>query len=583
MILRHPFFIATSSLLLVAEATLARFTWPGCADYQESEFRYVRVVTRTLDPTLSEPLKVAFDRLPDGKVDVYFVERHGKVKRFDATRNVVVTLGSLDVYSDSPAHADETGDTEHGLNGIALDPDFRDNRRLYLFYPPWGERTFRLSRFTVAADRLDMASEKVLLSMPESRNHPSGTLILLPGGAMAFDAYGDLWITVGADAKLNPSISETDWAFSAEASSANLADLRGSVLRIHPDGSAKGYSVPEGNFGAYWSRRFSEEGKAALAADYANPVKVLPEIYVKGTRNPYTLNVDPVRRWLVWGDYGPNGFGAVKVEEHNLATAPVYAGYPYFTGRNINLLDRVPGMPAKDASAPMNLSKWNLGPQQLPPAAPALYTYSNGATGFLQGNHPTAGPLYRYDGANPSPVKLPPHFEMAYFTAERTAGLRVFKPNEAGDAFVDSATLSASVAWERPLDLKQGPDGALYVVDYGNGWHASNANTHIGRLEYTGPCRPAEPKLQLPAAIREGGRDGGGPAPVLRLRGGRVEIESAVPASLRLADGRGRVLTTWSGTGRHALRLAGLPGGPGLVLATLTWPGGLRRFTWTRL
>lgn len=43
---------------------------------------------------------------------------------------------------------------------------------------------------------------------------------------------------------------------------------------------------------------------------------------------------------------------------------------------------------------------------------------------------------------------------------------------------------------ERPLDLKVGPDGALYVIDYGPGWHSSSFTTHIGRIEYTGSCHP---------------------------------------------------------------------------------------------
>lgn len=561
-------------MLNAPEAVQAKFTWPGCADFQASEFRYVKVVTRGLDPTLDEPLKVAFDPVAGGKTDLYFVERHGKVKRYDAARNAVVTLGQLDVYSDSPARASETGDTEHGLSGIALDPGFKANKFIYLFYPPWSEKTFRLSRFTITNDKLDMNSEKVLLSMPESRSHPSGTLILLPGGAMTFDAYGDLWVTVGADSKLNPSISETDWAFSAEASSAHLADLRGSVLRIHPDASAKGYSVPAGNFGEYWSRKFAEEGKAALAAEYADPAKVRPELYVKGTRNPYTVNVDPIQRWLVWGDYGPNGFGAVKVEENNLATAPLYAGYPYFVGKNLNLLDKVPGMAAKDVAAPMNTSKWNQGPKQLPPAVPALYAYSSGASGFVQGNHPTAGPIYRYDGANPSTVKFPPHFEKAFFMAERTAGLRVFKPNETGSALIDSVSILAGTTFERPLDFKQGPDGALYLVDYGSGWHASNNNTHIGRVEYTGPCRPAEPVLTPPGTSAGGGHVL--PSWSVRLQGGSLEIAGGA-ARLRILDWRGREVFAAGIPEAFSLPLARLPG-PGLYVATLTGPGGFRSF-----
>lgn len=426
---------------------------------------------------------------------------------------------------------------DHGLSGIALDPDFRRNRFIYLFYPPWAEKTFRVSRFTLVGDKLDMASEKILLTMPESRSHASGTLILLPGGAMTFDAYGDLWITIGADSKLNPSISETEWAFSAEASSANLADLRGSVLRIHPDASAKGYSIPQGNFGDCWSRRFADEGKPALAGEYGNPAKVLPEIYVKGTRNPYTVNVDPVRRWLVWGDYGPNGLGAMKVEEQNLAVAPVFAGYPYFMGRNLDLMDKLAGM-KKDPAAPLNTSRWNKGPQQ-----------------------------------------LPPHFEKAWSMAEKGGGLRAFQINDAGDAITDSISLLAATLIQRPLDLKQGPDGALYLVDYSDAWHTSSGATHIGRLEYTGTCRPAEPILGPPAVSRQ---DPARQGPQSMVRAGRLEIKGVGGYTLSIRDWRGREVANLRGSGARSLLISDLPGDPGLYVATLAWKGGSSRMSLPR-
>lgn len=583
---RHALSLALALALAFAVPSplLAKFTWEGCADFQASEFRYVKVVTRTVDPTLDEPLKVAFDAKPDGKVDIYYVERHGKVKRWNAATNTVTTLGQLDVYSDSPGRAEETGDTEHGLNGIALDPSFRTNGFLYLFYPPWAERTFRLSRFTVTGDRLDPASEKTLLSMPESRNHPSGTLILLPGGALSFDAHGDLWIAIGADSKLHPAISETEWAYSAEASSGNLADLRGSVLRIRPDNSAKGYAIPAGNLGEYWSTRFAEEGMAFLATEYRDPAKVLPEIFVKGTRNPYTLSVDPLRRWVAWGDYGPNGMGAVKVEELNLATAPSFHGFPWFVGKNINLMDRVPGMTAKSIAAPQNLSKWNKGPVTLPPALPALYTYANAVTGFVQGNHPTAGPLYAYAGENPSAVKLPPHFDKAFFVAERTTGLRVFKVADNGQAFTDSVSLLTNQVIERPLDLKQGPDGALYVVDYGNGWHATSGGTHIGRVEYTGPCRPATPRG--PSGLARDARLRAAPEANLmaRLSGNHLHVEAApeLAYAVRLRDAQGRTLAAFQGRGMADIALESLAPGPGLRFIEVRAGSTLRRVAWAR-
>jgi cytochrome c len=344
--------------LLACQAAWSQFNWPACPDFQESEFRYVKVVTRTLDPTLDEPVKMAFDRLPDGRVDVYFVERHGKIKRYSVSANAVSVIGQLDVYSDTPTRVGITGQTEGGLGGIALDPEFRNNGWIYLYYEPWAESVFRVSRFTVAQGVLQPGSERILLSIPAGRK-VGGQALVLPGAPLAFDLHGDLWIGVGANARLNPSVDEGNRAGSAEASSSDPSDLRGSILRIHPDASAAGYRIPSGNFGEYWSTHFRARGDSDLAAEYSDTAKVRPEVYAKGTRNPYTLNVDPVRQRVTWADYGPNQLGPVRVEEQNLIKHPVFAGYPYWCGKNAFLLDTVSyaSPPVADTLAPGNRSR----------------------------------------------------------------------------------------------------------------------------------------------------------------------------------------------------------------------------------
>ncbi len=110
----------------------------------------------------------------------------------------------------------------------------------------------------------------------------------------------------------------------------NAADLRGSILRIHPDESTRGYSIPAGNFGERFAAYFRSKGDSDLASAYADPARVRPEIYVKGTQNPYSLFVDPVRRWLAWGDVGPDQ--GKQSEEYNLTREAAFAGWPYYAG-----------------------------------------------------------------------------------------------------------------------------------------------------------------------------------------------------------------------------------------------------------
>lgn len=452
--------------LTAAYPVQAKFTTPNCPDFQTSEFRYVRVVSKTADsdPTLAGPVKLDFDRQADGKVDIWFVERAGKVKVWKAAT---------------------------------------------------GQAFFKLTRYTATNGVLNMQGGKDILVIPNGMRVSKHT-----GGAMDFDAYHDLWLTIGNNSPDQPAlVHETDWESSAEASSSNSSDLRGSVLRIHPDDSPKGYGIPPGKFGDYWSKQFASQGKASLSAEYADPAKVLPEIYVKGTRSPYSLTLDPYRR----------------TEEHNLVTHPVFAGYPYFAGNQTAVL-REPyltqaGGP-KSAAAPMNDSKWNKGPKQLPPAEPGLDTY------FSHGG--TTGPIYRYDGDLQSAVKFPPHFDKAWFVTDYAwTGATAFELDEAGARILDSVNLFNNFGFAQPLDFKQGPDGALYTFNYG-GAHPGTASTHIGRIEYTGSCRPAFPKLPLvPTALRGPSRwNGATPAIHVTSTGLVISAQGDIEIEIRTLEGR---------------------------------------------
>jgi hypothetical protein len=380
---------------------------------------------------------------------------------------------------------------------------------------------------------------------------------------MAFDAHKDLWIAVGKNAPDYPrSINEGSEASSTEGTSADASDLRGGVIRIHPDNSAKGYAIPAGNYGEYWSRRFRSEGNAALADEYADPAKVRPEVYVKGARNPYSISVDPVRKWMAWGEFGVN-LDATMTEEHNLVTHPAFGGYPYFAGgggTGGSGCSYIQGMcelwkgfnnPAgdKDRNAPVNNSKWNLGPRRLPPVEPALHTYPRSGA--------VTGPIYRYDGDSPSPIKFPPHFDKAWFVGDwRKDWIKIYKTDEAGGRLTDSLTWFGKFGFNNVLDIQQGPDGALYVLNY-EGSFGSTPRTHIGRVEYTGSCKPSEPKFPVPdpSAVREAGS---GAAPEAWLGAGILRVEQAGDYRLDIRDALGRPVRSIRGSGAAAWTYAEL-------------------------
>lgn len=568
----RPLLPCLATLVVAAAPGRADFNYSGCPAYKMDEFRYVRVINRAVDSTLDQPVRMAFDYRGEGKSDIYFGERHGRIKRWDAVKKEMTVLGRLDVWSNSADKPDAEG-SETGINGLALDPGFKDNQRLWIFYSPYKDTVFRLSRFTLKEGKLDMASEKVLLDIPEGRRHVSA--ITIGGGAMAFDPDGNLLVAIGANSEQYPSVDEKIRKRSAEASSANLADLRGSIIRIRPDESAKGYSIPKGNFAEHWIAEMEKQGRSALAREYADPAKVRPEIYVKGTRNPYSLHVDPKTRYAVWGDFGPT---QQRTEELNLTTRPHYAGYPYWAGQNLFVLDMVQpwASAGMKAEAPVNNSQWNTGPKELPPAEPSIIAFAHEMPGaaFLRDGFPTSGPVYRYDEKVDSHVKFPPHFDGAWFATGRFIGLRMFKFNDAGTALTDSAVFKGAAGeptahWVRPIELKQGPDGALYLLEF-YGYNESTPLTHIGRYEYTGSCKPGVPTLsrpprKLPEGIRVGAR--------------AIAVDRPGAHRVLLRDAGGRLVANLSGEGPRTHEL-GAPAAPGLYLLTVQPGGETWKFPW---
>jgi hypothetical protein len=144
-------------------------------------------------------------------------------------------------------------------------------------------------------------------------------------------------------------------------------------------------------------------------------------------------------------------------------------------------------------------------------------------------------------------------------------GAKIFKLNSAGDAKVDSLRWFQNLDWFEPISFDQGPDGALYVVMY-HGWHTATTGTHIGRLEYSGTCRP-DPSThldRLPAA--EAGLD---------VAAGRIQITREGAGRLELRDLRGNLVFRDDREGPREIALGpALAGRSGVHLATMVFPSG---------
>lgn len=431
---------------------------------------------------VGEPMSLAV--LPDRSV--LHTSRNGELRRTDAAGNTKV-IGTVPVYSHD----------EEGLQGIALDPAFERNRAVFLYYaPPLDtpagdapadgtaadfaryEGVNRLSRFVLKADgTLDNASEKKVIDIPATRG-----ICCHVGGDIDFDAQGNLYLSTGDDS--NPFASDgytpiddrpgRNPAYDARRTSGNTDDLRGKILRIKvaDDGS---YTVPDGNLFA------------------PGTAKTRPEIYAMGFRNPFRFSVDQKTGVLYVGDYGPDAGaadprrGPAGQVEFARVTKPGNFGWPFCTGANEPYVDydfatKVSGA-AFDCAAPRNDSALNTGLVDLPPAEPAWIPYDGGSVPeFGSGSEsPMGGPVYRYDPANTSPVKFPEAYDGDFFAGE--FGRRWIKRIEHG---ADGAVRSIDpVPWTgtQVMDMAFGPDGALYVLDYGTAWFGGDENSGLYRIE----------------------------------------------------------------------------------------------------
>jgi glucose/arabinose dehydrogenase/PKD repeat protein len=474
-----------TALLLALPGAMPMTVAAAALDIPPADYQQVQLATGPAE--IGEAISLAV--LPDR--GVLHTARDGTVRHTDAAGNTKVA-GKLDVYSHD----------EEGLQGVAADPAFATNRFVYLYYSPklttpagdapttgaaadfepW-KGHLNLSRFTLKADNtLDLATEKIVLQVPNDRGQCCHV-----GGDLDFDGAGNLYLTTGDDSNpfessgYSPLDERTDRnpQFDAQRSSANTNDLRGKLLRIKPQADGT-YTIPPGNM--------FPPGTA----------RTRPEIYAMGFRNPFRMSVDRSTGVVYLGDYGPDAGvtdpnrGPNGQVEFDRITAPGNYGWPYCTGTNTATETyneyTFPGGPSAAkyncAGGPANNSFRNTGLPTLPPAKPSWIRYAGDAGSppeFGSGSEsPMGGEVYRYDAALNSSVKFPASLDGRYFAAE--FGRKWIKAIEVR-ADGSYGTIEA-FPWTgtQIIDTDFGPDGALYVLDYGTG----AGDQALYRIEYIG-------------------------------------------------------------------------------------------------
>jgi cytochrome c len=428
---------------------------------------------------LDEPM--AFDVARNGKV--YIIERKGGFKVFDPTVKSTRLIAKIPVNTKYTNAAGVQREAEEGLVGLTRDPNFEKNGWVYMLYAEPAVMKHVLARWDLRNDELVEGSKKVLLEYGVQREQCCHT-----GGGMAWDAKGNLYITVGNNTSNNIG-SQTDErpgrrSWDDQRGAANTNDLRGKILRIHPEPDGT-YTIPPGNLfppGTPGTR---------------------PEIYIMGNRNPWRVSIDSKTGYVYWGEVGPDAnedseLGPRGYDELNQARGPGFFGWPYFIGENraYPYFDYVKGAPTapKDPAKPTNTSVNNSGLRELPPAQPAFIAYPYAVSEKYPelgsgGRSATGGPVFRQADFPNAPRRFPAYYEGKWFAADLSRGwIMAIEMDESG-AYKGMERFLPSYRPSEIIDLKFGPEGDLYVLDYGSTWFAKSADSQLVRIEYNGGNR----------------------------------------------------------------------------------------------
>ncbi|TBN55448.1 DUF1349 domain-containing protein [Glaciihabitans arcticus] len=461
--------------LLGGIETAAGVVAASCGASQTSSYELVPLDENTSNPML-------LDVADDGSV--FYAERDGRLRLIDPTTNVTTTVMTLPV----------TIANEDGLLGIILDPDFTTNGWIYAYWGPSAVGSEgphnRLSRFTYdfTSKTAALNTEKYLLKVVTQRN-----TCCHAGGDMEFDNEGNLILVTGDNTNpfessgFNPideRVGHED--YDAQRSSGNTNDLRGKVLRITPQDDGT-YTVPAGNLFA------------------ANTALTRPEIYGMGFRNPFRIGIDPKTNNIIVADYGPDSNAASATRgpdgrvEWNLLTEAGNYGWPYCHSNtcynDFNFETNASGA-VFNPNALVNNSPNNTGLTNLPPAKSATVWYGYGTNPLFPeiggGGAPMGGPVYRFDEDLDSDVKWPEYWDGKALFGEWNQGkMYSFQlDTPTGDTVVDINRILPGIfdnnaGWARPMDFQFGPDGALYVIDWGSGFGGNNDDSGIYKVNYT--------------------------------------------------------------------------------------------------
>ena len=282
---------------------------------------------------ISSPTAMAF--APDGRL--FICQQGGQLRVIK--NDTLLASPFLTVTTDSSG--------ERGLLGIAFDPAFANNQRVYIYYTvPGSPPHNRVSRFIASGDVAVSGSQTVILelnNLSTASNHN--------GGAMHFGLDGKLYVAVGENAN--------------SANAQTLANLLGKMLRINADGT-----IPTDN------------------PFFNTATGVNRAIWALGLRNPFTFGFHPGTGRMFINDVGQNTW-----EEINDGVAGANYGWPTCEGacNSPNFRDPIYQYSHGEGCAIVGGAFYNPIAAQFPPEYTGVYFFADLCGAWIRKLNPANG------------------------------------------------------------------------------------------------------------------------------------------------------------------------------------------------
>ena len=224
------------SVLSLSGALLAATALISSPVAAQTGMNTTKLVSEVVLEGLDNPWDMAF--LADGTM--LFTEKCKglSVRMPDGTVNKLYGVGATEGYAANGS--DLFCEGQAGMMGVAFDPDFANNRRIYVYSTSnmVTPHTNRLMRFTVNADFTGVADRTdIVADVPykmAASNHPFGGPGAHNGGRVRFDANGHLFLTTGDTH--NGEVPQSPTMMGSK------------VLRIDTDGNAIADNAPPEGF-----------------------------------------------------------------------------------------------------------------------------------------------------------------------------------------------------------------------------------------------------------------------------------------------------------------------------------------------